>query len=96
VFKFRFLRSFVYVSVTFSSHSTYAPIFISIMNYTDICILKYIYIYLYIFIGIEFDYIPETNGIPLVADMSSNILTKSFDISKVNISYNKNILKAEI
>jgi len=66
------------------------------MNYTDICILKYIYIYLYIFIGIEFDYIPETNGIPLVADMSSNILTKSFDISKVNISYNKNILKAEI
>jgi len=48
------------------------------------CILKYIYIY--IFIGIEFDYIPETNGIPLVADMSSNILTKPFEISKVNIS----------
>lgn len=32
--------------------------------------------------GIEFNYIPETNGIPLVADMSSNILTRSFDVSK--------------
>ncbi|KAG5331509.1 SERC aminotransferase, partial [Acromyrmex heyeri] len=32
--------------------------------------------------GIEFDFIPETNGIPLVADMSSNILTKPFDVSK--------------
>lgn len=37
------------------------------------------------FLGIEFDYIPETNGIPLVADMSSNILTKPFDVSKVGI-----------
>lgn len=35
--------------------------------------------------GIEFDFIPETNGIPLVADMSSNILTKPFEISKVSI-----------
>ncbi|XP_011705190.1 PREDICTED: phosphoserine aminotransferase-like, partial [Wasmannia auropunctata] len=35
--------------------------------------------------GVEFDYIPETNGVPLVADMSSNILTKSFCVSKVNI-----------
>lgn len=33
--------------------------------------------------GIEFQFIPETNGIPLIADMSSNILTKDFDISKV-------------
>lgn len=35
--------------------------------------------------GIEFDYVPETNGVPLVADMSSNILTKPFDVSKVKI-----------
>lgn len=36
-----------------------------------------------IFSGIEFDYIPQTNGVPLVGDMSSNILTKPFDVSKV-------------
>lgn len=41
------------------------------------------------FPGIEFDYIPETNGIPLVADMSSNILTKPFDVSKVSIQLQK-------
>ncbi|XP_011050445.1 PREDICTED: phosphoserine aminotransferase-like isoform X2 [Acromyrmex echinatior] len=34
--------------------------------------------------GIEFDFIPETNGIPLVADMSSNIVTKPFDVSKLS------------
>ena len=33
--------------------------------------------------GIELNYIPETHRVPLVADMSSNILTKHFDISKV-------------
>ncbi|XP_032680392.1 probable phosphoserine aminotransferase [Odontomachus brunneus] len=37
--------------------------------------------------GIEFDYIPETNGIPLVADMSSNILTKPLDISKFAVIF---------
>lgn len=37
--------------------------------------------------GIEFDYIPETNGIPLVADMSSNILTKPFDVSKFAVIF---------
>lgn len=37
--------------------------------------------------GIEFHYIPETNGIPLVADMSSNILTKSLDISKFAVIF---------
>ena len=34
-------------------------------------------------LGVEFPYIPETNGVPLVADMSSNILSKSIDVSKV-------------
>ena len=33
--------------------------------------------------GIELHFIPDTYGIPLVADMSSNILTKDFDIKKV-------------
>lgn len=33
--------------------------------------------------GIELPSFPETHGIPLVADMSSNILTKEFDITKV-------------
>lgn len=34
--------------------------------------------------GIEYTFIPETNGIPLVADMSSNIFTRPFDITKVS------------
>lgn len=34
-------------------------------------------------LGIEFDFIPETNGVPLVCDMSSNILTRPLDITKV-------------
>ncbi|KAL0101541.1 hypothetical protein PUN28_018990 [Cardiocondyla obscurior] len=37
--------------------------------------------------GIEFDYVPETNGVPLVADMSSNILTKPLDISKFAVIF---------
>ncbi|XP_015124525.1 probable phosphoserine aminotransferase [Diachasma alloeum] len=37
--------------------------------------------------GIEFDYVPETNGVPLVADMSSNILTRKLDISKFGVIY---------
>ncbi|XP_014469140.1 PREDICTED: probable phosphoserine aminotransferase [Dinoponera quadriceps] len=37
--------------------------------------------------GIEFDYIPETNGIPLVADMSSNILSMPLDISKFTVIF---------
>lgn len=46
-----------------------------------------------IFPGIEFDYIPETNGVPLVADMSSNILTKPIEVSKVSIQAKINILR---
>ncbi|RZF46760.1 hypothetical protein LSTR_LSTR002623 [Laodelphax striatellus] len=37
--------------------------------------------------GIEFPFIPETNGVPLVADMSSNILTRNFDIRKFAIIF---------
>lgn len=37
--------------------------------------------------GVEFPFIPETNGIPLVADMSSNIFSRPFDITKFGIVY---------
>ena len=37
--------------------------------------------------GIEFNYIPETNGVPLVADMSSNIATRTLDISKFAVIF---------
>lgn len=37
--------------------------------------------------GIEWSYIPDTNGIPLVADMSSNILTKPLDITKFGLIF---------
>ncbi|XP_076628724.1 phosphoserine aminotransferase [Colletes latitarsis] len=37
--------------------------------------------------GVEFNFIPETNGLPLVADMSSNILTRSLDISKFAVIF---------
>ena len=33
--------------------------------------------------GVELNFIPETHDIPLVVDMSSNILTRELDISKV-------------
>ena len=32
--------------------------------------------------GVEFDFIPETGGVPLVCDMSSNFLTRPVDVSK--------------
>nr|XP_022901604.1 probable phosphoserine aminotransferase [Onthophagus taurus] len=35
--------------------------------------------------GVEYDYIPETNGVPLVSDMSSSIMTKEFDVSKFGV-----------
>lgn len=37
--------------------------------------------------GTEWDYIPETGEVPLVSDMSSNILTKPVDISKYGLIY---------
>ena len=36
--------------------------------------------------GIEFDEIPDTNGVPLICDMSSNIMTRTFDVTKVSAS----------
>jgi phosphoserine aminotransferase len=37
--------------------------------------------------GVEFQFIPETNGVPLVADMSSNIFSRPVDVSKVGMAY---------
>lgn len=37
--------------------------------------------------GTEWKYIPNTNGIPIVADMSSNILSKPIDVSKYGMIY---------
>lgn len=37
--------------------------------------------------GVEFPTIPETNGVPLVADMSSNIFSRPFDITKFGMVY---------
>ena len=37
--------------------------------------------------GTEWDYIPETGTVPLVCDMSSNILSKPMDVSKFGLIY---------
>ncbi|MBL8483408.1 MAG: 3-phosphoserine/phosphohydroxythreonine transaminase [Rhodocyclaceae bacterium] len=37
--------------------------------------------------GVEFHYTPETGAVPLVADMSSNILSKPVDVSKYGLIY---------
>jgi phosphoserine aminotransferase len=37
--------------------------------------------------GIEYHYIPDTGDVPLVADVSSNILSKPLDVSKFGLIY---------
>src|SRR5258708_5468867 len=37
--------------------------------------------------GVEFGYVPETHGVPLIADMSSSILSQPIDVSKVGLIY---------
>lgn len=37
--------------------------------------------------GVEFDFVPDTKGVPLVADMSSNIMSKKIDVSKYGVIY---------
>lgn len=37
--------------------------------------------------GVEFPYVPETGDVPLVADMSSTILSRPVDISKYGVIY---------
>ena len=50
------------------------------MDYVYICENNTIY-------GTEWKYIPETNGVPVIADMSSNILSKPVDVSKFGMIY---------
>ncbi|TCT19248.1 3-phosphoserine/phosphohydroxythreonine transaminase [Thiobaca trueperi] len=37
--------------------------------------------------GVEFPYVPETNGVPLVADMSSTLLSRPIDVSRFGLIY---------
>ena len=37
--------------------------------------------------GTEWKYVPETNSVPIIADMSSNILSKPVDVSKYGMIY---------
>ncbi|MEO5343172.1 MAG: 3-phosphoserine/phosphohydroxythreonine transaminase [Gammaproteobacteria bacterium SHHR-1] len=37
--------------------------------------------------GVEFGYVPQTKGIPLVADMSSTILSRPIDVSQFGLIY---------
>jgi phosphoserine aminotransferase len=37
--------------------------------------------------GVEFPYVPETGNVPLVADMSSHILSREIDVSKYALIY---------
>jgi len=37
--------------------------------------------------GVEFNHIPESNGVPLICDMSSNILSRPVDVSQFGIIY---------
>ena len=37
--------------------------------------------------GVEFNWVPETGNVPLVADMSSNILSRVIDVSKFAVIY---------
>jgi phosphoserine aminotransferase len=37
--------------------------------------------------GVEFDYTPDVGDVPLVADMSSNILSREIDVSKFAVLY---------
>ena len=37
--------------------------------------------------GVEFGYIPDSGNVPLVADMSSNILSREYDVSRFGLIY---------
>lgn len=50
------------------------------VSYVHLCANNTIY-------GTEWKYVPETNGVPIIADMSSNILSKPIDVSKYGMIY---------
>lgn len=49
-------------------------------SYVHLCANNTIY-------GTEWKYVPETNGVPVIVDMSSNILSKPVDVSKYGMIY---------
>ena len=49
-------------------------------SYVHICFNNTIY-------GSKYNYIPETNGVPIVADMSSCILSEPIDVTKFGVIY---------
>jgi len=49
-------------------------------NYVYYCVNETIH-------GVEFNYVPETGSVPLVADMSSNALSRPIDISKHGVVF---------
>lgn len=49
-------------------------------SYVHLCANNTIY-------GTEWKYVPDTNGVPIIADMSSNILSKPIDVSKYGMIY---------
>lgn len=49
-------------------------------SYVHLCANNTIY-------GTEWKYVPETNGVPVIVDMSSNILSKPIDVSKYGMIY---------
>ena len=49
--------------------------------------------------GTRWDHVPDTNGVPLVADMSSNILSEVYDVSRFGVIYagaQKNVAPAGV
>lgn len=65
-------RNFAYVP--------YVTRFDADADYVHICLNNTIY-------GTQYDYIPETGDIPLVADISSCILSKPIDVTKFGVLY---------
>ncbi|GBP19643.1 Phosphoserine aminotransferase [Eumeta japonica] len=49
-------------------------------SYVHICFNETIH-------GVEFDFVPDTKGVPLVADMSSNFFSRVVDVSKFGVIY---------
>lgn len=37
--------------------------------------------------GVEFNFVPQTNGVPLVCDMSSNFLSRTIDVTKFGLIF---------
>ena len=70
---------------TEAANFTYAPVqqelkLSSDAAYVHVCTNETI-------MGVEFPYVPETGDVPLVADMSSHILSREIDVSKYALIY---------